>query len=130
MSLTDKFDRNRRRQTGKIDPNRIDEMGDIQTFLTPGTMRTLTFVMLDGTEQFFNYADLTSGSYAPEENKIVLNYRGISSVTLVGRNLESLYSQLQSQLVKKVICLEKQYVLTKNEKEAYVAEIVITDLGV
>lgn len=130
MSLTDKFDRNRKRKpTGKTGTEQVATEGDVENFVRPGFMRNISFVQPDGQMEFYSYADLTNGIYVPEENKLVLTFRNIAAVTLKGRNLDELYEQIQHQMPKKIICVEKRYDVNDNN-DIVVHEIFVTQLGI
>jgi hypothetical protein len=127
MSLTDKFDRNRRKGSGKVAQGYTDEDGEGENFAKAGTMRNISFVMHDGSREFFSYADLSRCSYNPEQSQIVLNFRGISLVTIKGIKLESLYDQLQGQIPRQIKCRDKRHKDTAEEYEVYVTEIIISE---
>lgn len=127
MSLTDKFDRNRKKGSGKIAQDNMVEDGEGENFAKAGTMRNISFVMLDGSREFFSYADLSRCSYNPEQSQIILNFRGFAIVTIKGINLESLYNQFQGQLPRQIICEDKRYKDSGVENKIYVTEIVVID---
>lgn len=130
MSLTGKFDQHRRRKTGKINPEKSSEESEVENFVRSGYIRNLSFVLSDGTRQFFNYADLTSCAYIPDECKIIINYRGFYTVTLTGRNLEKLYASLRTQVPKEIVCMDKRYESTTKENEILITEILITEIRI
>ncbi|MFT3793643.1 hypothetical protein [Flavobacterium sp.] len=132
MSLTDKFDQHKKRKLGKISPQKPSEESEVENenFVKPGHIRNLAFVLADGQKQFFNYSDLTNGIFTPEENTLVLNFRGIAAITLKGSRLDLLYDKLLHQIPQKIACKEKRYEATKLEDEIYVEEITITETQV
>ncbi|WP_294293599.1 hypothetical protein [uncultured Chryseobacterium sp.] len=103
MSLTEKFDRKRNQQEG------ADE-GSAINYAKAGGIRYVSFVMLDGKRKFFCYSDLVSCTFDPEKSEIGLIFRGAGAVSLKGQNLLLLYEQLQNQLPRQIICVDKRYI--------------------
>ncbi|PZU88632.1 MAG: hypothetical protein DI529_05390 [Chryseobacterium sp.] len=119
MSLTEKFDRKRAAQAGQQDGDSAKD------YPKGGTIRYVSFVMLDGKREFFCYADLVRCEFNPEKNEIVLTFRGVASVSLKGQNLLLLYEQFQNQIPRQVICADKRYKDLNSENESFVFEIII-----
>lgn len=130
MSLTGKFDKySRRKLPAKTEAGTATEDLEIESFGKAGYIRNLSIVLLGGEKQFFNYNDLTNGIYSPSKNTLILNFRGATTVTLKGRNLDMLYEKLLYQIPRQIACVDKRYDATKDEKEIVVHEIIITDLS-
>ena len=119
MSLTEKFDRKRAAQAGQQDGDSAKD------YPKGGTIRYVSFVMLDRKREFFCYADLVRCAFDPEKNEIVLTFRGAASVTLKGQNMLLLYEQFQNQIPRQVICVDKRYRELNPENEVYVFEIIL-----
>lgn len=127
MSLTDKFDRNRKKGSGKVAQGNTDEDDEGENFAKAGTMRNISFVMLDGSREFFSYADLSRCNYNPEQSQIILNFRGIALVTIKGIRLDALYEQLQGQIPRQIKCRDKRHKDIAEDNETYVTEILIAE---
>lgn len=126
MSLTDKFDRNRGKFSGKFSDATTEE-AEIENYVRAGTMRNICFVLLDKRREFFNYGDLTRCSYDPNQSQITLTFRGFASVFIKGFELETLYEKLQGQIPRQIVCKEDRYKELRKEKEIYVTEIIVMD---
>ncbi|MPS73303.1 MAG: hypothetical protein E2590_09165 [Chryseobacterium sp.] len=120
MSLTEKFDRKRSAQAGQQDDNSAKD------YPKGGTIRYVSFVMLDGKREFFCYADLVRCAFNPEKNEIVLTFRGVASVTLKGQNILLLYEQFQNQIPRQIICVEKRYKGITETNEIHITDINIS----
>lgn len=120
MSLTEKFDRKRNQQEG------TDE-GSAINYAKTGGIRYVSFVMLDGKREFFCYSDLVRCSFDPEKSEIGLTFRGAGSVTLKGQSLLPLYEQLQNQLPRQIICVDKRYISINVTNEFNVTDISISN---
>lgn len=120
MSLTEKFDRKREAQANHQDGDSAKD------YPRGGTIRYVSFVMLDGKREFFCYSDLVRCVFDPEKNEISLTFRGAASVTLKGQNMLLLYEQFQNQIPRQVICVNKRYVSLSGNNEIQVMDISIS----
>ena len=77
---------------------------------TPGHVRNLCLVWLDGRQQFLNYAYLVGGTFMPGEemNEITLNFSA-HIVTLKGHGLDALFVALLDQLPRQIVQAEMRY---------------------
>lgn len=121
MSLTEKFDRKREAQANQ-------QYGDsAKDYPKGGTIRYVSFVMLNGKREFFCYSDLVRCVFDPEKNEISLTFRGAASVVLKGQNMLLLYEQFQNQIPRQVICIDKRYISLNLGKDVHVTEINISN---
>lgn len=60
----------------------MSEQGEVENFIKAGNMRNISFVMLDGSKEFFSYSNLSRCAYHPDAGQLVLNFRGFFAVTL------------------------------------------------
>lgn len=123
MTLTGNFDKLNQRKDGDEDSS-----GNLESYNSPGHVRNLCFVQLDGKRTFLNYAYLIAGNHVSEENIIVLTY-STHIITLKGQNLEKLFDNLRFHLPKEIVAIENRYSKTKNESEIIVNEIEILVLN-
>ncbi len=86
-------------------------------------MRKVTFAASDGTMLFLNYAYLVSGTYAPEEDAITLNFT-THVVTLKGHRLAGLFDSLTTQAPRQIAAVEERYAATI-ETESVVTHIAV-----
>ncbi|MBN8623679.1 MAG: hypothetical protein J0L47_11230 [Flavobacteriales bacterium] len=121
MSLTEKFDRKRAAQASQQDADSAKD------YPKGGTIRYVSFVMLDGKREFFCYSDLVRCAFDPEKNEINLTFRGAASVTLKGQNMLLLYEQFQNQIPRQVICVDKRYISLNSGKDVHVTKVNISN---
>src|ERR1700743_1850013 len=126
MTLTSISDKRNMDAPGKPASGKTEDES-VKNYAAAGPTRNLCFVQLDGKRMFLNYAYLIAGEFAPEDNIIMLTYT-THIVTLNGRNLESLYESLMSQLPKQIACIDKRYLPTRNETESTVLNIQIEEV--
>lgn len=92
-----------------------------------GTVRNLSFVLLDGREIFLSYSYLISCEYIPEESVIVLIYT-THEITLKGNHLAALNESLKSHVPQEIRCFDSRYENLKKEDETFINEIVVRKL--
>lgn len=93
---------------------------------TPGPVRNLCLVWLDGRETFLNYAYLVEAEFSPGDqlNEIVLNFSGYA-VGLRGYMLETLFAELLDHRPRMIFQIDPRYLDKQELQEAIVTEIVV-----
>lgn len=124
MTLTSKFDKFQNDGTGKKAADPASDEKCVENYNAAGSTRNVCFVQLDGRSKFLNYAYLISADFDPNESTIRIGFT-THNITIKGYHLNELFENLKFQLPSKIICMDKRYMATKDDKEAFIAEISI-----
>lgn len=119
-----KFDKMRDNNPSAPEGDAVPNLFAKNNYETPGHVRNVCFVMLDGKMIFLNYAYLVAGEHNPENSTITLSFTS-HVVILKGYNLEILYADLMFQLCKQVICMDERYDAVEEKDQGSVTEITI-----
>lgn len=100
--------------------------GHVQSYLTDGTVRNISFVLPNGESEFLNYAYLVSVKCSVAEDQLILKFTS-ETVILRGMRLKALYSSLMHQHPMEITCQDARYNATVDPNLPIVNEIIITD---
>jgi hypothetical protein len=95
-----------------------------ENYPTPGMVRNICFVQLNGNRIFLSYAFIVSVEYIEVEDKIVIVFTS-HIISLSGVSLKSLFYDLMNHLPQFVICKDERYNQLGSKENYSVNEIEI-----
>jgi len=122
MSLEYKFNNS---NSTNSEGEKPEEKQVTEYYQEPGRNRNLTFVQIDGSRQFFNYAYLAACSYSPSDASITLVF-STHTVKISGYKLAALFDAIEKQALKQIVALDKRYASDDGDAPQ-VTEILIVD---
>ena len=88
--------------------------------------RNVCFVTRSGCKTFFSYGYLVSGTYNPDDNRIILTF-ATHEVIIEGVNLEALFSDLMDHTPKQISAVDLRYNALGDKTSCMVNEIGIKE---
>ncbi len=123
MSLTYKYEEHSQDGQNKGEEKQSEDSG-IHYYKTPGNIRNLRLVNLDGTSYFFNYAYFGAVKYSAEKSYIAFQAQGYE-VFMKGYGLKELHQALHGQLPLEIVCIDPRYLNEGNPPNLAVTKMVI-----
>jgi len=125
--LNFKFNDNKGGEAPKPGEGEAAPEKNIDLYEVAGTVRTISFVQVNGDETVLNYSELRKMELSLSTDHIELTFFGGETVTIKGSNLDVLFQSFKQHLPKRVACTDERYRTLKKEDETIVTEIIIED---